>query len=65
MQIGDLVLFVPYSPLPVPRGKLRMWDVGKIICLHLGVVEVVDLCGVRHAVYERQVKLLQRGKIWV
>lgn len=60
MEVGDLVLFIPFSPLPVPRGKMRMWDIGKIICLHAQAVEVVDICAVRHVVYTRHVRLLAK-----
>lgn len=58
VKIGDFVLFIPLNPLPVPRGKLRMWDIGKVISFSGRFVQVVDLIGFSHTVYSHQVRLL-------
>ena len=70
-HVGDVVLFVPLLPLPVPRGKMRMYTVG-VVLAHIestvhteGVVCISDTCNVEHMVYERFVKLLSCPRLTV
>jgi hypothetical protein len=61
---GDVVLFVPLLPLPLPRGSQRMYTVGTVSSVHASasvegcILCIVDLCQVGHSVYERFVQLL-------
>lgn len=58
MKKGDVVLFIAAKPQPVPRGALRMYTVGFVVSVTATLCIVTDICGVQHAVYTRQLKVI-------
>lgn len=59
MHVGDRVMYVSITPLPIPRGKMRMYTPGTITNMEGKYVTVRGVCGEVTTVYDHYVKVLE------
>lgn len=62
MKKGDVVLFIPDEKLPIPRGEIKMWTLGKVYHDYGDIVTVIDHCGFHRTIYKRFVQVINNNE---